>query len=81
MKRKIHTYTVSGHEFLSEVHTDLPHDQIFREVLGGTEKIVQIGNTCFFKENIAALVIEDLAEEKPCEPCLDNISNPSKLEA
>ena len=78
MKRKIHTYTVSGHEFISEVTTDLPHDQIFREVLGGTEKIVQVGNTCFVKENIATLVIEDLQE---CEPCLDNISNPSKLEA
>lgn len=80
MKRKIHTYTVSGHEFLSDVQTDLPHDQIFREVLGGTEKIVQIGNTCFLKENIAAIIIEDL-EEKPCDPCLDSISNPLKLEA
>ncbi len=78
MKKKIHTYTVSGHQFDSDVTTELNNDQIFREMLGGIEKIFQIGNTCFMKENVAAIVIEDIAMEPECST---DISNPSKLEA
>lgn len=83
MKKKIHTYTVSGHEFLSDVVTEMPNEKIFEEMIGGTQKVFQIGNTCFIRDNIAAIVVEDVAEEpKPCEDaCSNPISNPLKLEA